>query len=458
MADKHVPYERNDQWKSLALKPLGEAIDSKFKEMLKMNEGDALKSADPDVLKSFQTRNAELTEMRARFTELREADTSFQNQVAEHAKAFGAANRNIPFPGQEGGDGNQAPEFKTLADNFVESDYYKAVAIDKTKGWSPGAGDRMVLDNIPHSLKSAQFAAEMVGGANGDYMKALKAMMTTTAGWAPFPQLSPRPPVMTAQIPPVVADLIPQDDTSQATIVYYEETVFVNNADFVGEGQSKPEAELKLEERRQPVCKVAVTLPISDEQLMDVPQVRSYVDGRLTLMVKQKEQIGILRGNGIAPQLQGFHTKPDIGSIARGAGEDNADVFLRAITEVNSITGLANTSGIVMNPLQWLAIRLVRTLTGDYIWGHPSVQGPQTLWGLPVISTNAELDGLGLVGDFQMFSHISRRMGMRIDVGYINEDFKDNIQRIRLEERLSLEIYRAKAFCEVTNLNKAGEA
>lgn len=453
---EHTPYERTDFWKSLALKPLAQAVETKFQEMTKMNEGDALKSASPEVLKDFQTRNAELTDMRARLTELRTADEAFQNQVAEHAKAFGTVNRNLPFPGQEGDPNKPGAEmeFKSLADLFTDFPNWKAVA-NKEKSWSPSAGDRLIFETDKHTLKSAELVAQMSGGPEGAYMKALKATMTTTSGWAPYPTLAPRPPVLTAQIQPVVADLIPQDDTTQATIVYYEETVFTNNADFVGEGQSKPEGELKLEERRQPVCKVAVTLPISDEQLMDVPQVRSYVDGRLTLMVKQKEQIGLLRGNGIAPQLQGFHTKPDIGSIARADGEDNADVFLRAITEVNSITGLANTSGIIMNPLQWLAIRLVRTTTGDYIWGHPSIQGPQTLWGLPVVSTNAELPGLGLVGDFQMFSHISRRMGMRIDVGYINEDFRDNIQRIRLEERLSLEIYRAKAFCEVTNLNSA---
>ncbi len=450
MADKdntHTPYERTDFWKGLNFKQLGEAVDTKFQEMKSMGDGDKLETASPEVLKDFQTRNAELTDMRARFAELRQATEAFKEQAAEHQKSFGGVNRNIPFDGQNALDpaNPNANQFKSLTDLFIESARYKQII--ETKSWSPAAGDRLIFesgDNI--SLKSHEMAI---------VQSALKATMVTTAGWAPYPQLAPRPPVMTAQIPPVVADLIPQDDTSQATIVYYEETVFNNLADFVGEGQSKPEAELKLEERRQPVCKVAVTLPISDEQLMDVPQVRSYVDGRLTLMVKQKEQIGLLRGNGIAPQLQGFHTKPDIGSIARAAGEDNADVFLRAITEVNSITGLANTTGIVMNPLQWLAIRLVRTTTGDYIWGHPSVQGPQTLWGLPVISTNAETAGLGLVGDFQMFSHISRRMGMRIDVGYINEDFRDNIQRIRLEERLSLEIYRAKAFCEVTNLNQA---
>jgi HK97 family phage major capsid protein len=162
-----------------------------------------------------------------------------------------------------------------------------------------------------------------------------------------------------------------------------------------------------------------------------------------------------LTGDGVSPNILGFHEKPGIGTTVRGAGEDNTDAILRAIYEVNATEGFATSSGIVMHPLNMLAIRLLRTTTGEYIWGHPADKGPMTLWGLPVVETPAETANQALVGDFLNYSHISRRMGIRIDVGYINEDFKNNILRIRAEERLSLEIYRAAAFNEVTSLNQA---
>jgi HK97 family phage major capsid protein len=432
----HVPYQRSNVWESMEFKALGSAIDTKMNEMLAMNAGDALKSASPEVLTDLQTRNEELKAMRVRFAALREATEAFQQQVNEH-KAFTNPNRNgIPFAGEGDPSKPDAYAYKSLGELFTESDAYKQGIKSLDTKMRPLEAD---INGV--SIKSL----------SEDY---LKTTMATTAGWAPFPtQL--RAPVMTAQTQPVVADLIPQDDTTEATIQWYEETVYTNAAASVAEGATKPEAALQAVLRQQPVVKIAVTLPVTDEQLMDVPQVRGYIDSRLTLMVKQQEQVQLLRGTGVSPQLQGFHTKPGIGSIARGSNEDNADVFLRAITQVNAVAGLANATGIVMNPLQWLAIRLVRTSTGDYMWGHPALVGPATLWGLPVVQTNAETAGLGLVGDFQMYSHISRRLGMRIDVGYINTDFKDNIQRIRVEERLSLEIYRASAFCEATNLNAA---
>jgi HK97 family phage major capsid protein len=442
---EHVPYQRSNAWESMDIKSLAQAIDTKFKEMTAMNDGDALKSASQEALTDFQTRNKELDDMRGRFKSLRDTDEMLQKQINEH-KSFSKPAGLPPF--QTGNTNPTNPQemeiFKSIGQRFVESKKYMEAAGQKS--WSEGTDtiDNCEIGEV--SIKSVQ---------EGLLQEALKTTMTTTAGWAPYPTLSPRPVVLSPQIPPVVADLIPQDDTDQPAILWYEETTYTNAAAPTAEGIAKPEATLATTLRNQPVVKIAVTLPVTDEQLMDVPQIRSYIDQRLTMMVKQTEQVQLLTGNGTAPNLQGFHTKAGIGSLARASNEDNADTILRAITQVNSVAGYANTTGIILNPLQWLAIRLVRTTTGDYIWGHPALQGPATLWGLPVIATNAETNGKAMVGDFQMYSHISRRVGLRIDVGYINTDFTQNIQRIRLEERLSLEIYRALAFCEATNLNTA---
>lgn len=449
---QHVPYQRTADITTMDLDALKAFIRTKTTEMAAMDDGGALKSAKPEVLADFSLRNTELTEARARHKSLRETSGQLAAAQAEYKAMFNEPHRNVPFQGgaaggSGGGTGDPGTlEFKSLGQQFVETDTY-------TKTLQRITNEQGQLDPTLLSLKTAGNLEASVKSFSMSSVEAMKATMTTGAGWPTYPALSPRPPVLTALQQPVVADLIPSDDTNQPAILYYEETTFTENADYVAEGGTKPEASLALTLRTQPIIKIAVTLPVTDEQLTDVPQVRAYIDQRLTLMVRRKEDSGLLNGNGVAPQLQGFHTKVGIGSIARASNEDNPDAILRAITDVNSLQGFANATGIVLHPLQWLSIRTLRTTTGDYIWGHPSVQGPATLWGLPVIPTAAQNAGRGLVGDFQMYSHISRRMGIRIDVGYINDDFRINVQRIRLEERLSLEIYRAKAFEEVTNLN-----
>ena len=439
MPDKKE-YEKSTEIDKMDLKTVQGFVDTKFKEMETMGDGnsDGLKSLDPDGVKEFKARNDELTEARVRMFSLREADDLFKAQKAEHQKSFmGVDRKGIPFAGDQSVEQEGLQEIKSLGQLFVDNKAY-----EQHEKNNLSVNGNIKADIEGHTIKSIE-------------MGALKATLMTTAGWAPYPTLSPRPLAMSAQRRPVVADLVPQDDTTQPAILYYEETTFTNAAASVAEGGTKPEAALGVTLRTQPVVKIAVTLPVTDEQLQDVPQIRGYIDGRLTLMVQLAEETQLLNGTGVAPQLQGFHTKPGIQTLARGATEDNPDAILRAITNVNNIVAFANATGVILNPLQWLAIRLLRTTTGEYIWGHPALPGPATLWGLPVISTPAQTAGRALVGDFQMYSHISRRLGLRIDVGYINDDFIKDIQRIRLEERLSLEIYRASAFHEVTNLNAA---
>jgi HK97 family phage major capsid protein len=404
-------------------------IDAKNKEIREIFEkgGDDLDLSDDDVAKIRQL-NDEVTDLgkeRDRLTELELLDTQSKER-ARHVPTEHENNREV------GDDGKDKPVTKTAGDQFVEHDDYKRL----------------------RGVSKRQFGVHLEKHDFTEQLRGTKTVMSTGAGFAaPNPRTSLV--VLSAQRRPVVADLIPQDPTDLTTITWMEETTFTNNAAAVAESGTKPEAALAFTSRSQGVEKIAVTLPVTEEQLDDVPAIRGIVDNRLTLMVELKEEDYLLSGTGTSPQIQGFLTKTGIQTQARG-GDPAPDAVYKAMIKVQIGAGAtgsdANPSGAIFNPLDWQNIRLLRTAAGDYIWGSPQEMGPERIWGLGIVKTPAMTLGTALTGDFVMFSHISRKLGLRIDVGLVNDQFLKNQETIRLEERLSLEIYRAAAFCTVTGL------
>lgn len=383
-------------------------------------EGDvAAKAAE------IRRRNDELTDLGKQRDEMRAIEEIGKANAAAHATNQRPANGMV-HPAQGDTKSINPPqreperEQKTIGEMFTDSDAYKQ-AFDRTK---------MVV-------------------ALGDVVN-IKTLMTTSAGWSQAPVRIPRV-VLSAQRRPVVADLIPQDPTEASVIRFMEETTFTNNAAMVAEGATKPESALAFTERTQLVEVLAHTLPVTRQQLDDIPGIQGVINNRLTLMIELAEETELISGSGVTPHLMGFLNKPSIQSQAKGA-DPSPDAVMKAMVKVQ-FTGFADPSGIVFNPTDWMNIKLLRETTGGYIWGHPSEVGPERIWGMPIVKTPAMTLGTALTGDFQLYSHISRKMGLQFDTSDQHSTFfVENKIMLRLEERLSLEIYRAAAFCLVTGL------
>lgn len=405
----------------------------------KMAEVNRIPEQKPDLdwtkddLATFQAGQKELAEMVKELEPLREVKAQTEEmkrklaEINRPIRTVGAPAEAGPVGGSESktvGDQyvqNAAPAAKSLGEMFTETEQFKRL----------------------HKTPGARISAELEGVT-------LKTLMTTAAGLAPA---NPRTGkiVLSAQTRPVVADLIPQDNTDLAAIKYMEETTFTNNAAFVAEGGTKGEAALVFTERTSLVETLAVWIPVTMQQLEDVDGMRAVIDNRLRLMLEIKEEDGLMNGNGVSPQLNGFYNKVTQAQ-AKGADATPTAIY-KAITKVR-VNGFAEPTGIVIHPNDWQDIVTLQDLNGNYIFGNPfEADAGYRLWGLPVVPTIAATEGTALLGDFRLYSHISRKMGIRIDVSDSHDTyFIKNQLAIRAEERLSLEIYRILAFCEVSGI------
>jgi HK97 family phage major capsid protein len=278
----------------------------------------------------------------------------------------------------------------------------------------------------------------------------LKTTMATTAGWPPETMRTGRL-VDFATRPVQVTDLVPQTTTSQAAVVYMEETTFTNAAAETAEAGTYQEATLALTEQSNTVRKIAVFIPVTDEQLEDEPQVRGYIDNRLPFMVRQRLDGQLINGNGTAPNLRGILNVAGIQTQAKGT-DPNPDAVYKAMVKVR-VTGRAMPNGIVFNPFDWQLIRLLRTADGIYIWGNPSDSGPERMWGLAVAQGDVIAAGTAVVGDFATYSELAVRRGLDVQVSNSHSTFFiEGKQALRADIRCAFVVYRPAAFCTVTGI------
>jgi HK97 family phage major capsid protein len=279
--------------------------------------------------------------------------------------------------------------------------------------------------------------------------KQFKTLMTTAAGWAPENIRIPRVE-LDPQRPIAIADRIPTLSTTQAAVVYMEETTFTNNAAEASEGAAFGEAALVLTERTSTVRKIAVQLPITDEQLEDVSQVEDYVNQRLSYMIRARLDGQIIAGNGTAPNLEGTNNVTGINTTAKGS-DPTPDAVYKSIRKCRA-TGFAEPSVVFVHPNDWEDIRLLRDVSGNYIWGPPSAAAPEQIWGVPVTVSAAVTENTITLGDYAGYAALYLRRGIDLQVGYTGSQFVEGEKTIRATMRVALVHFRPEAFATVTGV------
>jgi HK97 family phage major capsid protein len=254
-----------------------------------------------------------------------------------------------------------------------------------------------------------------------------------------------------------VSDLMLQGQTNSNSIEYFEQTTFTNAAAEVAESAqgapvSKPEAALDWTLRTEPVQTIAVWIPVTRQALEDVSQLESTIRGELSFMVRRREETQLLVGDGTSPNISGILDRSTIQTTAVGAGGAIDAVYTAMqLVRGSAGSGFAEPTAVVAHPNDWTAIKLSRTTDGIYLWGNPSDEGPDRIWGKEVRQTTGMTENTILVGAFRPYAQIMRRTGISVVLSTEHASFFiQNQVAVLAEERLALKVTRPTAFCTVT--------
>lgn len=419
---------------------LAAEADKKLDDAQAVSDGalTAGRSMTPDERKNVETLMDEAAQLKARVKDMEDSE-----KIVKTIEGLRGPSPDAPV--QQG-----APGARSIGESFTKSDAYQALIAGMKSGAITGKWTSGTVEVPDFGTKATvtEAASPVIQPS------VLQGIQQATA-------------VALRQL--TVADLLMQGTTDSNTVRYLLETTNTNAAAAIAEGTAKPESTITFTQVDEPVRKVATFLPVSDEMLEDVSQIRSYLDSRLRLFVEHAEENQLLNGSGTAPNIRGILNRVGIQTATRaalgtssgeGAGASTiGNALFMAITNIR-LNALVEPDGIVMHPSNWASLRLAKDSAGQYLGGGPMIGAygntalaGETAWGLPVVVTSRIAANTALVGAFGTMAQVFYRGGLTVEASNSHADFFQlNLTAIRAERRLALAVYRPEAFHAITAL------
>lgn len=246
-----------------------------------------------------------------------------------------------------------------------------------------------------------------------------------------------------------IRNLLNTVQVTSGSVEYPEVVAGTRAADMVAEGELKPEAALTLAMRTVPIRTIAHWIPASLQVLDDVPQLQSLIDVELRYGLALKEEQQLVRGDGTGQNVAGLATRATAYADPLGMVSPNGIDTIGAAILQASLTDIP-PDGVVLHPADWWKMRMLKDADGNYILGAPGAPVSPSLFGLPVVATQAMAAGEFLVGAFSAQT-LYDRWEARVDVSTEHADFfTRNLCAIRCEERIGLAVKRPEAIIHGT--------
>ena len=254
-----------------------------------------------------------------------------------------------------------------------------------------------------------------------------------------------------------IRDLISIRQTGSDLVHWVQQTSQLDAADFVPEARgtvqggqggvdvagNKPWGYFDFEAKTADVKNIAALVAASERALEDVSQLRSLIDDELRDDLAEKMEDSIVSGNGSGESFVGIYNTPGVQAQAY-----DSDIFTttrKAKTKAR-IIGRSRPTAWLMAPEDMETFDLAQDNEGRFYAGGPFNAGPQTLWGLPRVESEAATPGSPILADFRKAVLWDRQQATIAATNAHADFFERNLVAIRGEARGAFAITRPTAF------------
>lgn len=380
-----------------------DGIDARIVEAEKTVGDEAAKKAAVTVAaKPTSDEEAELKALHAEIKELDERLSGFNEYVDARDKhdSMRKALRTPGAPPDYGTISVVDPAIKSLAQEFLNAQEYKDWLKFVAPQGSVGKG-RLESPSVPVSLKIRELKSVITGVSLG--RESGSGMVRPDyAGVVPF-----------LLRPLTLRDVITVSGTGSDLVEFTRISSFTNNAAPTAEATTgaldstsglKPESALTTEIVKEPVRSIPHWIPITRRAMMDAPQMEGYVNDLLMQGVEIVLEDQMITGDGTGENLLGLDNTPGItiqNPVLTSGAVDLLKTTRQARTKVRT-HGRARPTAYVLHPNDWEQFDVLSAPnSGNFYFGGPLNMGTPRLWGVPVIESEAVLEGTFYVGDMK---------------------------------------------------------
>lgn len=248
-----------------------------------------------------------------------------------------------------------------------------------------------------------------------------------------------------------IRDVLPSAITGLNVIETTKENTVTMAAAETAEGSAKPESAVTFALVTTPISTVATWLKISKQVAADAPTLANYINTRLLHMVERRVDSQLVNGDGTTPNISGITDTGNFTAHTPLTAYSALDSIAVAISAV--ATAEYSASAILLNPSDFWTIQRAKGATNDhYLYASPGGMLGQTIWGLPVVASNAVAAGKLIVADFTQAYQFWQRETATISISDSDSDnFTKNLLTVLAETRCALET-RVPAACLYGNL------